>query len=140
MVTYTSSSVKDTEDIAKKIMDSIPEGKNVLCLFGDLGSGKTELTKGIAKALEIRDFKVKSPTFTFIREYKYTKGTIFHIDLYRLEGKDDLLLEQIEEMINQKGAIVVIEWAEKIKDDLPDNRLDVCFEYIDPTSRKITVF
>ncbi|MFA4890776.1 MAG: tRNA (adenosine(37)-N6)-threonylcarbamoyltransferase complex ATPase subunit type 1 TsaE [Candidatus Gracilibacteria bacterium] len=115
-------------------------GKRVICLFGDLGSGKTVFVKGIAKALGISSYTVKSPTYTFIREYTHNKGKLVHVDLYRIEKPDDLLSEQIKEFVDQKGTLVVIEWADKLGKELPENHKDVCFEYIDENIRKISIF
>lgn len=137
--TVTNSEI-ETHAIAKELIKSLDKKKNVICLFGDLGSGKTAFVKGVAKALGIDHYTVKSPTYTFVREYIHQNGTICHIDLYRLEKPDDILFAQIDEMIRKKGTLVVIEWADRMKDSLPKNRTDICFEHIDKNIRKITIF
>ena len=93
----------------------------VICLRGDLGSGKTVFTKGFAKAMEI-DEEVTSPTFNIIKEYTSGDMPLFHMDVYRLDGKVDEL--GIEEYFTKKG-ITIIEWADMIPDYLPDKRLDI---------------
>lgn len=137
--TVTNSEI-ETHAIAKEFIESLDKKKNVVCLFGDLGSGKTAFVKGMAKALGIDHYTVKSPTYAFVREYAHQKGILCHIDLYRLEKPDDILFSQIDEMIRKKDALVVIEWADRMKDSLPENRTDICFEYIDKNTRKITIF
>lgn len=123
------------QDIAKKV-----ENGGIICLFGDLGTGKTVLAKGISEALGISKFLVKSPTYTYIRDYPLKNRHIYHIDLYRLEIIDELLLQEIEELMLDKKNILVIEWADRLKENLPEKRIDVCLEYIDKNSRKITIF
>ena len=135
-----SKEEKETLKLAKSFANRLPSQKNVICLFGDLGSGKTVFVKGIAEAFNINNYSVKSPTYTFIREHTHNKGKLIHIDLYRLEGSDDLLLEQIEEFCEDRNNLVVIEWADRMKDNLPDERIDVCFEHIDKNTRKIIIF
>ena len=120
-------------DIARKVKNG-----GFVCLFGDLGTGKTTFTKGIAKALGIDHFSIKSPTYTYIREYK--EKNLYHIDLYRLEEIDELLLLEIQEIHANKNSIVIIEWADKMQNHLPENRIDICLEYIDENSRKINIF
>lgn len=115
-----TKNVDETVDIAKKIMTKkFPN--MVICLDGDLGSGKTIFTKGIAKALEIKEI-ITSPTFTIIKEYLDGKLPLYHMDVYRLNGNVDGI--GIEEYF-LKGGIVVIEWATTIKDILPKERLDI---------------
>lgn len=140
MTNTISNSEIETHAIAKEFIESLDKKKNVICLFGDLGSGKTAFVKGMAKALGIDHYTVKSPTYAFVREYAHQKGILCHIDLYRLEKPDDILFAQIDEMIRKKGALVVIEWADRMKNSLPENRTDICFEYIDKNTRKITIF
>jgi len=140
MTNTVSNSEIETHSLAKEFLESLDKKKNVVCLFGDLGSGKTAFVKGMAKALGIDHYTVKSPTYAFVREYAHQNGTICHIDLYRLEKPDDILFAQIDEMIRKKGTLVVIEWADRMKDSLPENRTDICFEYIDKNTRKITIF
>lgn len=146
MEEFVSKSEEETLELAEKFIEGArsingkPDSKRVICLFGDLGSGKTVFVKGIAKAFGISSYTVKSPTYTFIREYTHSKGKLVHVDLYRIERLDDLLSEQIKEFVDQKGTLVVIEWADKLGEELPENRKDVCFEYIDKDTRKISIF
>ena len=104
----------------------------ILCLDGELGSGKTMFTKGIANALGITENNT-SPTFTIIKEYE-GELPLYHMDVYRLDGNTDGI--GIEEYFT-KGGVVVIEWASTIKDILPEERLDIKFKVVDETKRLI---
>jgi len=127
--------MKIAQDLAKKVKNG-----GIICLFGDLGTGKTMLSKGISEALGINKFMVKSPTYTYIRDYPLKKQHVYHIDLYRLEVIDELLLQEIEELMLNKKNILIVEWADRLKENLPEKRIDVCLEYIDQNSRNITIF
>lgn len=133
-----SKSEKETTKIAKTIAEKVKNG-GFVCLFGDLGSGKTIFTKGIAQALGIDKFSIKSPTYTYVREYKARDINLYHIDLYRLEEIDELLWHQIEEILHNKKNIIIVEWADRLKEYLPENRIDIYFEYLDQNSRKIEI-
>ncbi len=103
----------------------------IICLDGDLGSGKTVFTKGFAQALGIEE-TITSPTFNIIKEYPDGEMPLYHMDVYRLDGKVDGL--GIEEYYT-KGGVVIIEWADTIVDYLPEERLDIKFKVIDENSR-----
>ena len=107
----------------------------IICLDGELGSGKTVFTKGIANALGIEE-SITSPTFTIIKEYDSGEMPLYHMDVYRLDGNADGVC--IEEYYN-KGGIVIIEWAKTIKDILPDERLEIKFKVIDENRRMLVI-
>lgn len=113
-------SEEETIELAQNI-ESEKFTNMVICLHGDLGSGKTVFTKGFAKALEI-DEEITSPTFNIIKEYTSGEMPLYHMDVYRLDGKVEDL--GIEEYYTKKG-ITIIEWADMIPDYLPKNRLDI---------------
>ncbi|MBD3360733.1 tRNA (adenosine(37)-N6)-threonylcarbamoyltransferase complex ATPase subunit type 1 TsaE [Candidatus Peregrinibacteria bacterium] len=132
-----SKSEEETHCIAEKIAKKIKNG-GVVCLFGDLGTGKTVFAKGIAHYLGIDKFSIKSPTYTYIRKHKRKdKNDLYHIDLYRLDKIDNILLREIDELLEDKENILIIEWADRMGDHLPKNRINVKFEYIDKNKRKI---
>lgn len=106
----------------------------IICLYGELGSGKTMFTKGIANALGINE-TITSPTFTIIKEYN-GELPLYHMDVYRLDGNDDSI--GIEEYYT-KGGVVVIEWADIIKDILPEERLDIKFSVVGENKRVLTL-
>lgn len=106
----------------------------IICLNGELGSGKTIFSKGIADAIGIKD-TITSPTFTIIKEYD-GELPLYHMDVYRLNGETDGI--GIEEYFT-KGGVVIIEWADTIKDILPKERLDIKFKIIDENKRLLVL-
>lgn len=130
--TYESQSEHETFTIAEKLAKLLNPG-NVLTLEGELGTGKTVFTKGIAKGLEVEDV-ITSPTFTIVKEYK-GKYPLYHMDVYRLENSDEDIgfLEYFE-----GDGISIIEWAQFIEMYLPQERLNITIEFLDFERRKIT--
>ena len=116
----TTYSEEETIELAQNI-ESEKFPNMVICLRGDLGSGKTVFTKGFAQAMEITE-EITSPTFNIIKEYTSGDMPLYHMDVYRLDGKVDDL--GIEEYYTKKG-ITIIEWADMIEDYLPEKRLDI---------------
>jgi tRNA threonylcarbamoyladenosine biosynthesis protein TsaE len=110
-----------------------------ICLYGDLGYGKTVFCKGFAKGLGLPERKIKSPTYTLIRKYDLGKKFFYHCDFYRIREPDDLLTADLEEMFAQKNAIILIEWPERIEKLLPKKRLNVIIDYKDDHTRLITL-
>lgn len=129
----TTYNEEDTIEIAQNF-ESEKFPNMVICLNGELGSGKTIFTKGIAMALGIKE-NITSPTFTIIKEYD-GELPLYHMDVYRLDGNVDGL--GIEEYFH-KGGVVVIEWADTIKDYLPKERLDIKFHVIDENKRVLVL-
>lgn len=105
----------------------------VICLNGDLGSGKTVFTKGFAGAMGIDE--ITSPTFTIIKEY-VGELPLYHMDVYRTDGKIEGL--GLEEYFDKNG-VTIIEWAEMIEDKLPEERLDITFKITGENSRTIII-
>lgn len=101
----------------------------VICLNGDLGSGKTIFTKGFAQAMGIDE--ITSPTFTIIKEYN-GELPLYHMDVYRLEdSKENLGIEEYFDM----GGVTIIEWSNIIKDILPEERLEIKIKIVDENTR-----
>lgn len=125
----TTNNELDTIELAQNF-ESEKFPNMIICLDGELGSGKTVFTKGIANALGI-DESITSPTFTIIKEYD-GELPLYHMDVYKLDGNTDGV--GIEEYFT-KGGVVVIEWASTIKDILPQERLDIKFKVIDENKR-----
>jgi len=111
-------SAEETQALAARLATEMPPG-TVLCLHGDLGSGKTCFVQGLARALGVRR-PVGSPTFTLINEYR-GKGRLAHIDLYRIRGAADAFGLGLEDYLFHYDGIVAIEWAERVTEDLPEN-------------------
>ena len=128
----TTRSDQETIEVAQNL-ESEKFPNMVICLNGDLGSGKTVFTKGFASAMAIED--VTSPTFNIIKEY-IGELPLYHIDVYRTNGKIDNL--GIEEYFD-KGGVTIIEWAEMIEDILPEERLDITFKITGENSRIMVI-
>ncbi len=129
--------------VSKTEMDTIAFAQNlesekfpnmVICLNGELGSGKTIFTKGFANALGISE-TITSPTFNIIKEYD-GELPLYHMDVYRLDGNTEGV--GIEEYFKKNG-IVIIEWANTIKDILPEKRLDIKFKITGENSRVLVI-
>ena len=130
VVSYSES---DTIELAQNF-ESEKFKNMIICLDGELGSGKTVFTKGFANALGIKE-PVTSPTYTIIKEYQ-GELPLYHMDVYRLDGNTDGV--GIEEYYDKEG-IVIIEWAKMIKDILPSERLEIKFKVLDENRRSLTI-
>lgn len=119
---FISKSVKDTIKLGKVLSDKLGKG-DIVCLFGNLGSGKTVLAKGIAEGLGIKKAEVISPTFVLMRQYD-SRIPLTHFDLYRLEDPEDVFFLGYEEYFYGEG-VTVIEWADRLKYLLPHEYLKV---------------
>lgn len=119
MLTFTTKTPEETIALGKRIGAKLKKG-DVIAMQGTLAAGKTTITKGIAKALGIKDI-ITSPTFCLISEY-YGKMPLYHMDVYRLEGGDDFVNLGTDDMIYGDG-VSIIEWSEKIIDELPEKTI-----------------
>ena len=129
----TMRSEEDTVYLAQNI-ESEKFPNMVICLYGELGSGKTVFAKAFAHAMGIEG--VTSSTFNIIKEYN-GELPLYHMDVYRLDGKvEDLGLEEYY----KKGGICIIEWSESIEDYLPAQRLDIKFKIIGEEKRIISIY
>ncbi len=108
---------------------------DTVCLYGDLGAGKTSFSYGIARGLDVKEKYITSPTFTFVNEYE-GRVPFYHIDLYRLKEAGELENIGFEEYIDSDG-VTVIEWAERAEEALPAERLSVYLAYEDENTREI---
>ena len=118
---YKSNSPKETQNIAKAFAKTLKKG-DVICLSGDLGTGKTAFVQGLAKGLEITDC-VNSPTFTIVNCYE-GKFPVYHFDVYRISDPDEMYEIGYEEYVYGEG-VCIIEWPEIIKEILPEVRYDI---------------
>lgn len=126
---------EETQKLGEDFAKSLKKG-DIVCLYGDLGSGKTTFVQGLAEGLGIKN-RIISPTFVIVRSYKLEVMSFYHIDLYRIENERDLEGLGIEEIINNKNNIVAIEWAEKLKNYLPKKRINIYLSYENEGKRKI---
>ena len=122
----------DTVELAQNI-ESEKFPNMVICLYGDLGSGKTVFAKAFGHAMGIDG--VTSSTFNIIKEYK-GELPLYHMDVYRVDNNVESL--GIEEYFD-KGGVTIIEWADLIKDYLPEERLDIKFRVIDENTRVLVL-
>ena len=127
---FVSKNINDTLTIAENIESEKFENM-IICLDGELGSGKTIFVKGFAKALGIDD-NITSPTFNIIKEYPKAELPLFHMDVYRLDELEEDI--GIKDYYNE-GGVTIIEWSELIKDQLPEERLEINFKIIDEDTR-----
>ncbi len=144
MVLSVTHSAEETlslgEDFARR---ELQQGAVVL-LIGELGAGKTQFAKGVAKAFGLDDYDISSPTYSLVNEYeiRFTDGTngyLFHLDCYRFEKPEELLELGVEEYLYPKNAITLIEWSERIAEYLPEHTFRVIIEELTPESRKISI-
>ena len=115
-----------------------PHKYRIICLWGDLGSGKTTFVQGLARGLGIQS-RLLSPTFIIVRRYHIPKknGHLYHIDLYRVKGKEDINALGFAEMIAEPESLVVIEWPERLGELLPEKRIDIRFTVLPDGNHKI---
>lgn len=147
MAIVVSHSPAETQALGESWGREAPAGL-VIALSGDLGAGKTQLVKGLARGLGITA-RVHSPTFTLVNEYRGGRCRLFHLDLYRLETPEQIVAAGLEEYLEPDG-VAVIEWAERwFGDDRPTSNLQpplfsarirrrVQIEVLNDTDRRIT--
>lgn len=117
----------ETREFGLKLAEELRAG-DVLALIGDLGTGKTALTKYIAQGLGISD-NIVSPTFTIVREYTDGRLPLYHFDVYRLTDSEEMFNIGAEEYFYEKGGVCVIEWADIVEDILPADTKYIYIEY-----------
>jgi tRNA threonylcarbamoyladenosine biosynthesis protein TsaE len=139
-----SESITKTDKIAAEFAKKL-KGGEIYGLIGNLGSGKTTFVRSVAKALGVKG-TILSPTFVIIKEYRIPDKRfaispklqfLVHIDLYRLKNTDDIKSIGIEDYLGKKNKVCFIEWADKIKNDLPQNTKYINFKFIDKNTREI---
>ena len=130
-----SHSETDTETVGRAVGLAGRAG-DLVGLLGELGAGKTRLVKGIAAGLGVaQQSEVRSPSFVLIREH-VGRLQLFHVDAYRLSGAAELWLLGVDEILSQTG-LTVVEWAQRVADSLPADRLSVELTITGPSSRSI---
>jgi tRNA threonylcarbamoyladenosine biosynthesis protein TsaE len=134
MFSVITSSREQTWKVGELLGAKLGPG-DAVCLYGDLGAGKTSLSYGIAQGLEVEEQYIPSPTFTFVNEYQ-GRVPFYHIDLYRLKDPGELENIGFGEYIDSDGA-TVIEWAERAEEELPAERLSVYLTTVNEHSREI---
>jgi tRNA threonylcarbamoyladenosine biosynthesis protein TsaE len=156
MQEYVSKSKEQTQKIASDFAKKL-KGGEVLCFYGNLGTGKTTFIQSLAKALGVKE-NITSPTFVLMKKYirrgkacprpnnratarvAPTKSFFYHMDAYRLSNSQEAIDLGLEEIWSDPANIIAIEWADKIADILPAKKIDLCFDSLSENERKITVF
>jgi tRNA threonylcarbamoyladenosine biosynthesis protein TsaE len=135
---YISYSPSDTQTLGEKIGASL-EGGSIIALNGELGCGKTLLTRGISAGLGVPLRMVNSPTFILVNEYS-GRLPVFHMDLYRLGDAADVVdIGLLDYLARAESGVIIIEWAEKVLDMLPAEHLRIDFKILSVRKRNISV-
>ena len=136
MVKMISKSTEDTEKIGENFGKTL-NGGVVIAFRGGLGMGKTCFTRGLAKGLGCTE-QVTSPTFALINEYLSGRIPLYHFDMYRISGWEDLYSTGFFDYI-EDGGVIAAEWSENIENALPDNTIYVTINKIDDNTREIII-
>lgn len=133
-----SENERRTEQIAASFAQKLLPG-DIIAFSGGLGAGKTAFVRGLAEGLGSPD-AVSSPTFALINEYHGGKYLLYHFDLYRLHGFDDLYSIGFFDLLEEENAVFAIEWSENAREFLPEERvIEVKMESVSENERKITI-
>lgn len=134
--TFTADSEADTDRLGAALAEVVPEG-TVVALSGTLGAGKTRLVQAVAAACGLRRDDVVSPTFVLCQTY-HGRRTLHHMDAYRIKDDDEFLELGVDEYFDSP-AVSFVEWAERVADCLPPERLEVRIDVAGETSRRFTI-
>ncbi len=133
---FYSNSPSATLYLGEKIGEILPAG-SIIALTGDLGCGKTLLTRGICTGLGVPARQVNSPTFVLVNEYP-GRLPVFHLDMYQLATAPDAIeLGMLDYLARARSGVMIIEWAEKIIAVLPDDCLNIKFEILSARKRRL---
>jgi tRNA threonylcarbamoyladenosine biosynthesis protein TsaE len=135
-LTLVSHNLAETQDLGS-VLGRMLNGQEVICLEGELGTGKTSLIQAIGRALGVTA-PITSPTFTLVNEYGGRDVTIYHVDLYRLHGAEEIVQAGIDGCFYSHG-ICLVEWAEKARALLPAEYLYITLQHAGGDRRHITV-
>jgi len=133
-LTHTTHSIPETLALGEKL-GRLLKGGELICLEGELGTGKTCLVQGIAMGMGIASGTVSSPTFTLHHEYQ-GRISLHHLDLYRIERPEEMEKLGLLDLLDDYQGVVIIEWAEKVRGFLPDDRLSIHIRWEDENSRR----
>ena len=138
---YFSTCEEETLSLGRRIGGHLEAG-HILSIFGTLGSGKTLMTRGISEGVRGTSKGVRSPTFTLIHQYS-GPFTIYHVDLYRIDSRKemaDIGLDELLSMASESSSgAVIIEWAEKLEDLIPESRMDIHIQIETPETRTFLI-
>ena len=134
---YLSENVEQTEAIAGEFARSLQPGA-CIALDGDLGAGKTQFVRGMIIGLGGDGRAVSSPTYVLLHVYSLPKITLYHLDAYRVQGADDFEQIGFEELLDERG-IVVVEWPSRVARLMPPATISVSIETLAETARRISI-
>jgi tRNA threonylcarbamoyladenosine biosynthesis protein TsaE len=137
MFTFTSNNERDTDRLGAALASALPPG-TVVGLIGTLGAGKTRLVQAIAAALGVPRETVTSPTFVLVNEYTGGRLPIYHFDTYRLKDDDEFLNLGPDEYFDS-GGLTFIEWADRVAELLPADRLEIDIKITGESNRQISI-
>lgn len=136
---FTVNNLEETNILAEKFANAIRKNGAFVCLYGDIGAGKTAFTKLVAKHLNVKE-KVTSPSFVIINEYLSGDLPVYHFDLYRLEKEGvKTIIDELTEY-SRPDVLTCVEWAEFSDFELPFERIEIKIEYIDENKRKFDFY
>ena len=136
MHTIHTNSVQETEAVGRAFATRL-HGGCVVALFGGMGMGKTAFVRGLAQGLGI-DAEVTSPTFALVHEYTHGNISLYHFDMYRVSGFDELYSTGFFDYLEQDG-VLYIEWSENIEGALPAGAITLTLERVDDDTRQLTI-
>ncbi len=134
-MTVVTNSERETEQVGRELAVTLSPG-SVVALYGDLGAGKTAFVRGLAEGLGI-DGSVSSPTFTIVNEYR-GRIPLFHFDMYRLSGSDELFEIGWEDYLD-RGGVCAVEWSENVEDAFFEDTIRVRIKKLSDSAREITI-
>lgn len=135
-INFVTNSGSEMEKLGEEFAHKLSVGDKIF-LHGELGAGKTTFTKGLAKGLGIVS-RVISPTFVLIRKHALDNLNFYHIDLYRIEGKEEIQTLGLSEIFEDKNSVVVVEWAERLREK-PKKRWDVFIKHSGEDKRELEI-
>jgi tRNA threonylcarbamoyladenosine biosynthesis protein TsaE len=133
----TTTSAEETQALGAQLADALGAGA-VLALYGDLGTGKTHLVKGVAEGLGLPPTAVRSPTFTILHVYEEGRRPLYHFDAYRVQTADEFVELGFEEYVHGDG-ITCIEWAGRVASLLPPHTVHLRLTHVDAHRRRIAL-
>jgi tRNA threonylcarbamoyladenosine biosynthesis protein TsaE len=137
--TFHTHSADETIELGAKLAPML-RGARIVLLHGDMGAGKTTIVKGIAEAFQAAEEEdVTSPTFTLVHEYRGPERTLYHIDLYRIDTEKELSTLGLDDLINEEGNILLIEWGEKFERLVKLRDIEIRLERAGENGRDIIV-
>jgi len=133
---YISNNIEETSFLAGKLTEALKKSGGLVCLYGDIGAGKTALTILCGKFLNIKE-KITSPSFVILNEYHSGDKDLYHFDLYRLENEGlKSITDELRTYSQDKNALTFVEWAEFSEDELNIDRLEINIKYKGDTKRE----